>query len=80
MTTTTDNQRQSPDKNTATKHNTSKQRDYTEQTNTSTRSNAAHRCITIRGGGPASGRRRRTPHVVDLRVADSMIVSGWSAC
>lgn len=80
MTTTTDNPHQSRATSTATTHNTSQHSDYPEQTNTSTRSNAAHRCITIRGGGPASGRPRRAARAVDLRHADSMIVSGRSAC
>lgn len=61
--------------------------DYTEQSKNTPRSKDSHRGITIRGGGPASDRPRRTPTRSDCRapVADgsgaaSVIVSGWSGC
>lgn len=61
--------------------------DYTEQTKSTPRSRDSHRGITIRGGGPASGRPRRTPARTDRPAAvsnrsapDFMIVSGWSGC
>ena len=43
------------------------------------RSNAAHLCITIDGGGPASGRPQLTLRAVDLAVDLLVIVSpgGW---
>lgn len=61
--------------------------DYTEQTKSTPRSRDSHRGITIRGGGPAFGRPRRTPARSDRRAAApegsgaaSVIVSGWSGC
>lgn len=61
--------------------------DYTEQSKNNPRSKDSHRGITIRGGGPASGRPRRTPtrsarpaDVSDGSGAASVIVSGWSGC
>ncbi|OSY35693.1 hypothetical protein C8E95_4877 [Pseudonocardia autotrophica] len=61
--------------------------DYTDQTKNTPRSRESHRGITIRGGGPASGRPRRTPTASDCpaAVADGsaavfMIVRGWSGC
>ena len=61
--------------------------DYTEQTKSPPRSRDSHRGITIRGGGPASGRPRRTPTasacpaaVSDRPTTGLMIVSGWSGC
>ena len=61
--------------------------DYTKQTKNPPRSKAAHRGITIRGGGPASHRPRRTPTASDRPEAASggstagfMIVWGWSGC
>ena len=60
---------------------------YTEQSKNTPRSKDSHRGITIRGGGPASGRPRRTPTCSDRRApvpdssgAASVIVSGWSGC
>lgn len=41
---------------TATSKNSVEHSDYTERRNKSRRSKAAHPCITIRRGGPASGR------------------------
>jgi len=43
------------------------------------RSNAAHLCITIDGGGPASGRPQPTLRAVDLAPTPFKIVSmdGW---
>lgn len=67
-------------KTTATKPDASTDSDYTEQTNTSRRSNASHRGILIRGCGPASGRPRRTPTAVDLDGTGRKIVSRWSGC
>ena len=60
---------------------------YSRCTNTSeeprtraTRSKDSHRCITIRGCGPAFGRpetaRVAAPRLVDLQK----IIGGWSAC
>lgn len=60
---------------------------YSRSTNTSperktkaTRSNDSHRCITIRGCGPAFGRpgptRAGATQAVDLRK----IITGWSGC
>ncbi len=61
--------------------------DYTEQSKSTPRSRDSHRGITIRGGGPASGRPRRTPTASDRPAAASggstagfMIVRGWSGC
>lgn len=54
--------------------------DYTEQSKSTPRSKDSHRCITIRGGGPASGRPRRRTTAVDRDQTLTMIVSGWSGC
>lgn len=70
---------------TATEQNTRTENHYTEQSKNTPRSKGSHRGITIRGGGPASGRPRRTPARSDRRTAVpdgsgavSVIVSGWS--
>ncbi len=70
----------SSEKTTATEQNARTESDYPEQSNKSPRSKAAHRCITIRGGGPASGRPRRRTCAVDRDQAPTTIVSGWSGC
>lgn len=80
MTASTENHVSSTNTTTATEHNTRIESDYPEQSNKSPRSKDSHRGITIRGGGPASGRPRRSTRVVDLARPRSMIVSGWSGC
>ena len=66
---------------------TTKTKHYSRSTNTSpeprtraTRSKDSHRCITIRGCGPASGRpgtaRAAAANHVDLRK----IIVRWSGC
>ena len=64
----------------ATEHNARIERGYSEQGNSRSRSRRSHRCITIRRGGPASGRPRGTPRAVDRDRARFTIVSGWSGC
>ena len=71
---------QSPSKNNATEHNTRTKSDYANCTTTATRSTDAHRGITIRGSGPASGRPPTSASTVDLQTDDFMIVSGWLSC
>ncbi|WP_145981253.1 hypothetical protein [Pseudonocardia sp. HH130629-09] len=76
MTTSTKNQ----NNNTATEHDTRTESDYASSTTTATRSKDAHRGITIRGSGPASGRPLTSASAVDLQSNEFMIVSGWSTC
>lgn len=64
----------------ATEHKTRTENDYTEQSKNTPRSKDSHRCITIRGSGPASGRARRTPCAVDLDGTGRKVVSRWSGC
>ena len=59
---------------TSTSRTTTKTKHYSRSTNTSpeprtraTRSNDSHRCITIRGWRPASGRPDAPPRAVDSR-------------
>ncbi|OLM33025.1 hypothetical protein Ae717Ps2_3921c [Pseudonocardia sp. Ae717_Ps2] len=65
---------------TETEHKTRTENDYTEQSKNTPRSKASHRCITIRGGGPASGRPRRRTRAFDRDQTPTTIVSGWSGC
>lgn len=61
-------------------HKTKTENNYSNSTTTTTRSTDAHRGITIRGSGPASGRPLTCPGAVDLRIRALKIVSGWSQC
>lgn len=65
---------------TATEHDTRTESDYANRTTTATRSTDAHRGITIRGSGPASGRPLTSEVAVDLCAADFVIVPGWFSC
>jgi hypothetical protein len=62
-------------------HYSSRTNQKPEREPQATRSKDSHLCITIRGGGPASGRPQPTPRAVDLVTSSFMIVSviGWSS-
>lgn len=64
----------------ATEHTSRSERDYSEWINSRSRSRRSHRGITIRRGGPASGRRLRSTHAIDLQCRYSMIASGGAGC
>ena len=80
MTPSTPNRSDTACTNDAPEQNPRSERDYPEWTNTRSRSRRPHRCITIRRGGPASGRPRGTPRAVDLDRGHFQIVSGWLGC
>lgn len=80
MNASAENKNETTSKSTATEHDTSTDSDYTEQPTKSRRSNASHRGITIRRGGPASGRPRCRTRAVDLDGTRRKIISRWSGC
>lgn len=65
---------------TATAHTIRTESETPEQSKNRARSRAAHRGITIRGGGPASGRPRRTALAAGAENARRAARGGWSTC
>ncbi len=80
MITSTDIRDPSTSKTDATEQDTRTDSDYANCTTPATRSTDAHRGITIRGSGPASGRPLTSSRAVDLRVVRFMIVLEWPSC
>lgn len=80
MISTSTNHHHDTSKSTATEHDTKAESDYANRTTTATRSTDAHRGITIRGSGPASGLPLTSEVAVDLCAVDSVIVPGWFSC
>lgn len=64
----------------ASQHSTRTDRDYSNRSTRTSRSTAAHRCITIRGRVPASGRPRTCFARAARAPARFKIVSRWSGC
>lgn len=64
----------------ASQHSTRSARDYSNRSTRTSRSTAAHRCITIRGRVPASGRPRTCIARATRALARFTIMSGWSGC
>ncbi len=65
-----------PNTNTETKHYCRRRNENRERDPRTTRSNAAHLCITIEGCGQAAGLSQTTPNPVDLHK----LVSRWFGC
>ena len=65
---------------TTTEHYARQPNETPERRTTATRSKDSHRCITIRGCGPASGRPGAALAVLIPAVDLFKIMFGWSAC